>query len=78
MIRNEITKLTDIQIKCYPSINKKKDVIAKATTGSGKTLAYLIPIINYFLENKIITQRNAGTVLLIVCPTRELCVQGHK
>ena len=77
LFRNEISKLTDIQIKCFKPVFNGKDVIAKASTGSGKTLAYLIPLINQYLERKTITKRDAGTVLLIICPTRELCIQGH-
>lgn len=78
LVRNEINKLTDIQSKCYQAIFNTQDVIAKATTGSGKTLAYLIPLINNYLEKKVITSRDAGTVLLVICPTRELCIQGEK
>ena len=78
LVSNSINKLTDIQIKCYKPIFNGKDTIAKASTGSGKTLAYLVPLINQYLENKVITKRDAGTVLLVICPTRELCLQGHK
>lgn len=53
-------------------------MIAKASTGSGKTLAYLIPLINQYILNKTITQRDCGTVMLIICPSRELCLQGQK
>jgi ATP-dependent RNA helicase DDX31/DBP7 len=53
-------------------------VIAKASTGTGKTLAYLIPLINQYIQNKVITQRDCGTVTLIICPSRELCIQGQK
>ena len=70
LVRNDINKLTNIQIKCYQPIFSGKDVIAKASTGSGKTLAYLIPLINNYLENKVITKRELGTVMLIICPTR--------
>lgn len=67
---NEINSMTHIQINCYESIYNGKDTIAKASTGSGKTLAYLIPLINQYIEKKVITQRDAGTVMLIICPSR--------
>lgn len=78
LIKNGITKFTQIQKECYRPILAGRDVIAKASTGSGKTLAYLIPLINQYIEKKIITQRDCGTVMLIICPSRELCIQGQK
>lgn len=70
LIKNNIDKFTNIQINCYQSIFNGKDVIAKASTGSGKTLAYLIPLINQYLEQKIVKGRESGTVALIICPSR--------
>lgn len=78
LIKNGITKFTQIQKECFKPIFAGRDVIAKASTGSGKTLAYLIPLINQYIEKKVITQRDCGTVMLIICPSRELCIQGQK
>lgn len=57
-------------MQSFDAIYSKKDCIAKASTGSGKTLAYLIPLINQYLDNKIATARDCGTVMLIICPSR--------
>jgi|688.fasta_scaffold854811_1 ATP-dependent RNA helicase DDX56/DBP9 len=57
-------------MQCFDAIYTKKDCIAKASTGSGKTLAYLTPLINQYLDNKIATARDCGTVMLIICPSR--------
>ncbi len=60
--------LTEIQNKCIPEIQNGKDVVGQAETGSGKTLAFCLPILN-----KI--QKYKGLQVLVLTPTRELCVQ---
>jgi len=62
------TELTPIQEKCIPEVLKGKDVVGQAETGSGKTVAFALPILNsvYFDE---------GLQVLVLTPTRELCVQ---
>ena len=61
---------TPVQEKVIPFIlEKKKDLIALAQTGTGKTAAFALPILN---------QIKAGTrdlQAIILCPTRELCLQ---
>ena len=69
------------------SILGKRDIAAAAPTGSGKTLAYLIPILQFFLED-MDSDLNSDEVIyewdskhkmpltaLILCPTRELALQ---
>jgi len=59
-----------IQEKAIPLIlNNSRDLIALAQTGTGKTAAYGLPI----LQLGDFSKRHVQT--LIVCPTRELCVQ---
>ncbi len=59
-----------IQEKAIPFIlESKKDLIALAQTGTGKTAAFGLPILNQ-METK---KRNVQTIIL--CPTRELCIQ---
>ncbi len=62
--------LTPIQEKTIPYLlNSQNDLIAFAQTGTGKTAAFGLPIIQ---------QINTGsreTQALILCPTRELCMQ---
>lgn len=61
---------TPIQIKSIPIVlNSKSDLIALAQTGTGKTAAFGLPLIQQIeLKNK-----NIQTIVL--CPTRELCIQ---
>jgi len=61
-------ELTTIQEKCLPEILNGKDVVGQAETGSGKTVAFCLPILN------TITRGN-GIQVLVLTPTRELCVQ---
>ena len=61
-------ELTTIQEKCLPEILNGKDVVGQAETGSGKTVAFCLPILNN------ITPGN-GIQVLVLTPTRELCVQ---
>lgn len=68
-----LTVPTLVQQKGIPVIMSGNDVLVKSETGSGKTLTYLLPIIQKMLEIKI--NRNDGSYCIILCPTRELCVQ---
>ena len=66
-------KTTEIQSEAIPFLLKnKKDLIALAQTGTGKTAAFGIPIVN-----QIISEEN-HTQSIILCPTRELCIQITK
>jgi len=59
-----------IQEKVIPFILKSKnDLIALAQTGTGKTAAYGLPILNQIKANEKDLQA------IILCPTRELCLQ---
>ena len=61
---------TTIQEKAIPVlISGTKDLIGLAQTGTGKTAAFGLPLLHLVDEK----QRNAQA--LIVCPTRELCMQ---
>lgn len=58
-----------IQSAAIPFLLEGRDVIGQAQTGTGKTVAFGIPAIE-----KIDTKKNE-TQVLILCPTRELCLQ---
>jgi superfamily II DNA/RNA helicase len=73
-----VTKLTEIQANSYELLLTGVDSVIKASTGSGKTLAYLIPLVNRIVRQKIVKCREDGTCVIVVCPTRELCLQGQK
>ncbi len=62
---------TEIQAKAFEHLQNDtdKDLIALAATGTGKTGAFALPLIQR------IELKNKKTQALILCPTRELCVQ---
>src|SRR5271156_5336798 len=62
--------LTPIQEAVIPFlISQKRDIIALAQTGTGKTAAFGLPLLHHIDPKKKQVQA------LIVCPTRELCIQ---
>ncbi len=61
---------TPIQSEAIPPALLGRDVVAAAMTGSGKTAAFLLPLLH-----RILQAPKAGTRLLVLTPTRELCVQ---
>ncbi len=64
---------TPIQKKVIPALlNKDVDIVALAQTGTGKTAAYGLPLI----QN--LNLRSKKVQVLIISPTRELCVQIAK
>ncbi|KEG10807.1 ATP-dependent DEAD/H RNA helicase, partial [Trypanosoma grayi] len=73
-----VTSLTRIQKLCWmPMIDKTRDVLIRSETGSGKTLAYALPLLHRLLCDCDAQplQRQVGTIIIILCPTRELVVQ---
>ena len=66
-------KPTPIQSKTIPNLlTSNQDIIATAQTGTGKTAAFGLPSISLTnIENKM-------PQTLVLCPTRELCVQIAK
>ncbi|MCB0279714.1 MAG: DEAD/DEAH box helicase, partial [Calditrichaeota bacterium] len=64
---------TEIQSQAIPKIlSSKNDLIALAQTGTGKTAAFSLPI----LQQIDLSDRSVQT--LVLCPTRELCIQIAK
>jgi ATP-dependent RNA helicase DeaD len=63
-------KPTPIQAKTIPLLmDSNKDLIGSAQTGTGKTAAFGIPSIH------LTDLSDSRTQTLILCPTRELCIQ---
>ncbi|MEC7872037.1 MAG: DEAD/DEAH box helicase [Candidatus Neomarinimicrobiota bacterium] len=61
---------TPIQEKVIPHImSSNRDLIASAQTGTGKTAAFGLPLLD------TINTENPNVQALILCPTRELCIQ---
>jgi superfamily II DNA/RNA helicase len=64
---------TEVQQRVVPAALAGDDLLASAATGSGKTLAYLIPVAEKILASKACDR--AGTLALVLVPTRELARQ---
>jgi ATP-dependent RNA helicase DeaD len=61
---------TPVQAKVIPMLIKgARDVVALAQTGTGKTAAFGLPLL------QLTDSANPATQALILCPTRELCLQ---
>ena len=59
-----------IQVQTIPLALSGQDIIGQAKTGTGKTLGFGLPIIQRLGLNP-----SPGVQVLVVVPTRELCVQ---
>jgi len=59
-----------IQTAVIPTILSGRDVVGESSTGSGKTAAFAIPAIER------VDPKLRAVQILILCPTRELAVQG--
>ncbi|OKY74359.1 MAG: DEAD/DEAH box helicase [Desulfobulbaceae bacterium DB1] len=61
---------TPVQEKIIPlMLEQRRDLVGLAQTGTGKTAAFGIPLV------QLIDTRLGETQGLVLCPTRELCVQ---
>jgi len=66
----EFETTTEIQAQTIPFIiNSEQDLLALAQTGTGKTAAFSLPMLNK------IEPHSSNIQTLILCPTRELCLQ---
>ena len=64
---------TPIQQQTIPTLlAEQRDLVALAQTGTGKTAAFGLPLI------ELVDAGSRATQALIMCPTRELCVQITK
>ena len=69
-------KTTPIQSAVIPIAVAGHNVIGCADTGTGKTVAFVLPILNRLLKARAEAPDDKGfTRVLILAPTRELCVQ---
>jgi ATP-dependent RNA helicase DeaD len=62
---------TKVQASIIPIFMSGRDVLGQAKTGSGKTAAFGVPVIH-------LATRALPFQTLILCPTRELCIQIAK
>ncbi|KAL4480085.1 hypothetical protein ABPG74_020601 [Tetrahymena malaccensis] len=72
-----ITYLFPIQEHCFQAIQAGKDLIGKDRTGSGKTLGFSLPLIEKLRNEGNFTsiKKKQTPYMLVVVPTRELCIQ---
>ena len=63
----DYTTATAIQEKAIPLVLEGRDVVGQSETGSGKTAAFGTPILGKL--------HGRGVQMLVLTPTRELCVQ---
>ncbi len=63
-------KPTEIQETCIPVLLENKDVLGQSQTGTGKTAAFALPVLM-----KLRPVEKKRPQVLILCPTRELCLQ---
>ena len=68
-------QMTKIQQLSIPILLTRANSLVKSETGSGKTLCYLVPILELLMKRSEKITRATGTLALILCPIRELCIQ---
>ncbi|MBO1923199.1 DEAD/DEAH box helicase [Thiomicrorhabdus sp. 6S3-12] len=68
-------KPTPVQQEAIPAMLDRTDVLAGAATGTGKTAAFVIPALQYLLDEP---RAARFPRVLILAPTRELAFQIHK
>ncbi len=66
---------TPVQQAAIPELLMRKDVLAGAATGTGKTAAFILPVLQYLLDEPRMARNPRA---LILAPTRELAFQIHK
>ncbi len=69
----ELEEATPVQAQVVPAALRGADLRVSAQTGSGKTLAYLIPCLQRLLADP--PARDAGAMVVVLVPTRELARQ---
>lgn len=68
-------KPTPVQAEAIPALLERQDVLAGAATGTGKTAAFVLPMLQYLLDEP---RRPDLPRVLLLAPTRELAFQIHK
>ncbi len=76
LVAMKLAEPTAVQAQVIPEALSGRDLLVSAKTGSGKTLAYLIPSVQRILTEQ--QPGDAGTLVLILVPTRELARQVEK
>ena len=72
----KLEQATPVQAATIPAALAGKDLLVSAQTGSGKTFAFLVPMIQRLCTEE--AEKDAGTLALVLVPTRELARQVAK
>ncbi|MDG6777145.1 DEAD/DEAH box helicase [Thiomicrorhabdus sp. zzn3] len=73
--KQAFNKPTPIQQEAIPAMLERNDVLAGAATGTGKTAAFVLPMLQYLLDEP---RHARHPRVLLLAPTRELAFQIHK
>lgn len=77
--RMRLNQLTPVQQQAIPRVLGGRNLLVRSPTGSGKTLAYAVPGVQALLQaGPQHVTRAAGTFMVVLVPTRELCLQTHE
>lgn len=68
------TAPTPIQAQGWPMALSGRDMVGIAQTGSGKTISFALPALVH-AKNQEPLRKGDGPIVLILAPTRELCLQ---
>ena len=68
---------TPVQREAIPLVLEGRDVLAAAQTGTGKTAAFVLPILQRLTQTAAYSQTSGRRPIrvLVLTPTRELCLQ---
>lgn len=69
-----LSSLTPVQEQAIPAILTGRNCLTIAPTGTGKTEAFAIPILEQLLRQR----KDEGPTVLVLLPTRELCIQTQE
>lgn len=76
LLEQDFWNPTPIQAASLPAaILGRRNIVGAAPTGSGKTLAYLLPIVEFLLQQREPSYEERRIQALILAPTRELALQ---
>ena len=70
--KNTFDRPTEIQVKAWPEIQKRRNILISAPTGSGKTLAAFLSTIDDLVKQGLDGQLEDRTQVVYVSPLKAL------
>lgn len=79
LLKTNFNQTTPIQNKALSKIRCSANKIIHGKSGTGKTMIFSILAIEKYLRINVSQRRegNAGLISVILCPTREIAIQGY-